>query len=77
MMPPSPRTGPKMPKTLVSSAPEKFSRSSPSPWGRSIAPAVPWSSRKAIRDPMSGAQAHSREVAVNEARPIRNIRRRP
>ncbi|CAM5562540.1 hypothetical protein SCALM49S_05741 [Streptomyces californicus] len=77
MMPPRPSTGPKIAKTLVSSGPEKFSRSRPRPWGSSIAPAVPCSRRKAISDSMFGATAHSREVAVKAVSPSRNICRRP
>ncbi len=76
-MPPRPSTGPKIANTLVSSGPEKFSRSRPRPWGSSTAPAVPCSRRKAISDSMFGAAAHSSELVVKAASPVRNIRRRP
>ena len=45
--------------------------------GLSIAPATPWSTRKAMSQPTPGARLQARDAAVNSARPNLNTRARP
>ncbi len=45
--------------------------------GTTSAAAMPWTQRAAIRDPVSGATAHTSDVAAKAPRPTTKIRRRP
>ena len=50
---------------------------SPSVFGTSSAPAIPWSPRKATRTPIDGAAAQSTLATPNPTRPTVKARRRP
>jgi AcrR family transcriptional regulator len=73
----SPITGPKAPNTFGISDSGKHSLSIPKPCGMSSAPNPPCSARVAISISGDCATAHSRDITVNPAEPIRNSRRRP
>ena len=45
--------------------------------GMIIAEPAPWTARAAISQPMSGASAHTADIAVNSPIPMMNGRRRP
>ena len=45
--------------------------------GTTSAAATPWRQRAAISEPMSGATAHTSDVAANATTPMRKILRRP
>ena len=73
----SPATPPQMPTTAPRRSMGKAEVSSVRPRGMMMPAPIPSTVRKAIRVPTFGASAQAAEAAVNTARPIRYIRRRP